>query len=213
MEDSVRSKSHPVVYQMSRISFIIYKPVRTVGVYLPCPTFCRTELSQTIEHRVGQKSLFRLFLSSRPFNADIHSTYKAPNSDSLSHLVTSLQAYSKSNLLPYISLCSKLTLQTAFIPLRLGVPAPRCTSSSNMACLFQKLIPFLPSHLLCLLIINLPVFQVQLFSFPSPTSPVGFQALLILLASAFIVFIFSALGVIAISLPFRWPSKWPIGSL
>lgn len=92
---------------------------------------------------------------------------------------------------------------TAFGHLHPGVPAvaqTRHASSRNS--------PFLPSYLLCLLIINLPSSTV--FSFPSPTSPTGFQVLPILLVSVFPVFISSALGETVIYFPSQWPSKWPI---
>ena len=108
-------------------------------------------------------------------------------------------------------------------PRSLYAPSPRCKLPLHPSIQvyqqwlkhgmpLQETHAFLPSRLLCLLIINFPVSQIQLFSFPSPTSPIDFQVLLILVASAFRVFISSALGVIAISFPSQWPSKWPIWS-
>lgn len=95
------------------------------------------------------------------------------------------------------------TLQTAFGHLHLGVPAAAQTRQPP-----QETPPFLPSYLLCLLIINLP--SPTAFSFPSPTSPTGFQVLPILLVWVFPVFISSALGETVIYFPSQWPSKWPI---
>lgn len=114
-------------------------------------------------------------------------------------------------MFPVQSVTLDLFMLQAHIANCLWTSPSRCTSSSsNMACLFKKL-PLSFLHI-CYACYHQPpsLPSSAVLSFPSPTSPTGFQVLPILLASVFPVFISSVLGETAISFPSQWPSKWPI---